>query len=36
MRRVLSILIAGGVALTVTACDEFLAPEPATFASSET
>jgi starch-binding outer membrane protein, SusD/RagB family len=36
MRRVLSILIAGGVAVTVAGCDEFLAPEPATFASSET
>lgn len=36
MRRVLSILIAGGAALSATACDDFLAPEPATFASSET
>jgi starch-binding outer membrane protein, SusD/RagB family len=36
MRRVLSILIVGGFALTPTACDDFLAPEPATFASSET
>jgi hypothetical protein len=36
MRRVLSILFAGGVAISATGCDEFLAPEPATFASSET
>jgi starch-binding outer membrane protein, SusD/RagB family len=36
MRRVLNILIASGVAITGTACDEFLAPEPADFASSET
>ena len=36
MRRVLSILIAGWVAVTTSACDDFLAPEPATFASSET
>ena len=29
-------LIAGGLAVTAPACDDFLSPEPATFASSET
>lgn len=36
MRRVLTLLFAGGVAIAVAGCDDFLAPEPATFASSET
>lgn len=36
MRRALNLLVAGGVAVLVGGCDEFLAPEPATFASSET
>jgi hypothetical protein len=36
MRRALSLLFAGTVAASFTACDDFLAPEPATFASSET
>ena len=36
MRRALSLLTAGWMAASVAGCDDFLAPEPATFASSET
>lgn len=36
MRRALSLLTAGWMAVSVAGCDDFLAPEPATFASSET
>ena len=36
MRRINSLLVAAGLAIAVSGCDDFLAPEPATFASSET
>ena len=36
MRRTLSLMVAGVIAIGVSGCDDFLAPEPATFASSET
>lgn len=36
MRRAFRLLLAGGLAVTATACDDFLSPKPATFASSET
>ncbi|HEX6926599.1 MAG TPA: RagB/SusD family nutrient uptake outer membrane protein [Longimicrobiaceae bacterium] len=36
MRRLLSILFTGGIVVSLGACDDFLSPDPATFASSET
>ena len=36
MRKLSSLLLAGGLAVTVTGCDEFLEPNPVTFASSAT